>query len=127
MININEVASNSFAYIGDAYYSLKVREYLVLSGYQKAAMLQKMSINFVSAQSQFEIFNYLMYELNFFNEQEIDIYKRGRNNIGHIPKNGSLKTYSVASGFEAVIGYLYLSNSERLEEMMEIIFKWRKL
>lgn len=126
MISLKEVASNSYAYIGDAYYSLKVREFLVLSGYQKAAMLQKLSINYVSAQSQFEIFHYLQDELQFFTSEELEIYKRGRNTIGHIPKNGNLKTYTVASGFEAIIGYLYLHNKDRLEKMMQCIFAWRK-
>lgn len=127
MISFKELTANSYAYLGDAYYSLKVREYLIFKGYQKAKMLQSLSIKFVSALSQFEIFNYLRYEVNFFKDEELEVYKKGRNNIGHIPRNGDLKTYSVASGFEAVIGYLYLTDIQRLELLMEQVFKWRKI
>ena len=58
-----------------------------------------------------------------FTEEEIIVYKRGRNGITHIPKNGSLYTYTTASGLEALVGYLYLTNQERLELFFEKMFE----
>ncbi len=126
-MKLNQYSSNSLAYIGDAYYSLKVREHLVTSCFQKPGKLLELSNKFVSAKSQYEIFYYLKDELNFFNEIELEIFKRGRNSISHIPKSSDLKTYQVSSGFEAVLGYLYLSDLGRANEMLRLIFEWRKL
>ena len=60
---------------------------------------------------------------NFFNEEELEVFKRGRNAIGHIPKNGDLKTYTIASGIEAITGYLYLEDSKRLDEFFDKVFE----
>ncbi|MBR2808714.1 MAG: Mini-ribonuclease 3 [Erysipelotrichaceae bacterium] len=125
-MNLNEISANSFSYIGDAYYSLKVREYLIKSGHQRSIDLQKLANHYVSAKAQFEIFTHLE-TIGFFTEEELGVYKRGRNHIGHIPKNGDLKTYQVASGLEAIVGYLYLIKSERLEELFKAIFDWRQI
>ena len=69
-----------------------------------------------------KVFNRLN-DSNFFTEAELEAYKRGRNHISHIPKNGDLKTYECASGLEAVCGYLYLTDKERLEEFFIEVFK----
>ena len=59
----------------------------------------------------------------FFNEDELDAYKRGRNHISHIPKNGDLLTYECASGLEAICGYLYLTDRDRLEVFFDKVFE----
>lgn len=127
MITTKELACNSYSFIGDAVMSLYVREFLVMNGYQRPKDLQALTLRFVSAQSQYEIYAYLNDEANIFNEVEKEWFKKGRNHIGHIPKNGNLKTYQVASGLEAIIGYLYFNDQERLKEIMTMIFEWRKL
>ena len=53
----------------------------------------------------------------------MDAYRRGRNHINHIPKNGDLQTYECASGLEAVCGYLYLTDPERLNVFFEEVFR----
>ena len=58
-----------------------------------------------------------------FNEEELDIYRRGRNHITHIPKNGDRLTYQCATGLEAICGYLYLTDKNRLEEFFDEVFK----
>jgi ribonuclease-3 family protein len=62
-------------------------------------------------------------EEGFFKEEELEAYKRGRNHISHIPKNGDLSTYECASGLEAICGYLYLTDKERLKLFFEKVFE----
>jgi ribonuclease-3 family protein len=60
-------------------------------------------------------------------ENEIQVYKRGRNShINSVRKNIDIETYLSATGFEALIGYLYLSNKERLDEIINLILKWKE-
>ncbi len=121
-MDIKQVSSNSLSFIGDAYYTLKVREYFITNKYQSSKNLQKLCNSYNCAKGQMKVFEYLN-SINFFNEDELDAYKRGRNHITHIPKNGDLKSYQCASGLEAIVGYLYLTNKDRLDKMFEEIFK----
>lgn len=121
-MDIKEVSSNSLSFIGDAYYTLKVREHFITNKFQSSKNLQKLCNSYNCAKGQMRAFEYLN-SINFFNEDELDAYKRGRNHITHIPKNGDLKSYQCASGLEAIVGYLYLTNRERLDLMFEEIFK----
>ena len=121
-MDIKEVSGNSLSFIGDAVFTLRVREYFIEHHYQSAKSLQALCNGYNSASGQMKVFNRLMND-NFFNEKELEIFKRGRNHIRHIPKNGDLKTYECASGLEAVCGYLYLTDKERLEEFFIEVFK----
>ena len=121
-MNIKEVSSNSLSFIGDAVFTLRVREYFVSKNYQASKTLQRKCNLYNSAKGQTKIFKRLE-SLNFFKEDEMDAYKRGRNNIRHIPKNGDLLTYEIASGFEAILGYLYLTDKDRLEDVLLEVFK----
>ena len=107
----------TLAYIGDAVYELKIRDYLLTQKYVKVNDLHKHAINYTSATNQAKAVDYLMPSLS---EEEIEYYKRGRNSGGtHKPKNSSLNEYRKATGFEAVLGFLYLSEqTERLEEII---------
>lgn len=108
----------TLAYIGDAIYELKIRKYLLTQNYTKVNDLHKHAIKYTSAISQAQIIDYLMPNLT---EEEIEYYKRGRNTGGtHKPKNASLNDYRKATGFEALIGYLYLiKNLDRMEELID--------
>ncbi len=108
----------TLAYIGDAIYELKIREYLLTQNYTKVNDLHKHAIRYTSAISQAQIIDYLMQSLT---EEEIEYYKRGRNTGGtHKPKNASLNDYRKATGFEALIGYLYLiKNLDRMDELID--------
>ena len=108
----------TLAYLGDAIYELRIREYLIKSGIKKVDNLHKTAIKYTSAEAQSKIIDSLLDKLN---EDEIEYYKRGRNSGGtHKPKNSSLKTYRNATGLESLIGALYLENNiKRLDEIIE--------
>jgi len=113
VIQLNGLA---LAYLGDAYYELEVRKHLLASGITKVDDLHKEAIRFTSARGQ----SLAMDNLEGLSDEEVVIYKRGRNaESTRKPKNTDLATYHNATGFEALIGYLYLSGSqERLDEIV---------
>jgi len=113
----------TLAYIGDAYYELKVREHLLNSKITKVNDLHQGAIKFTSAINQAKAVASLID--NFYNEEEVSVFKRGRNqNATHKPKNAGIQTYNRATGFEAVIGYLYLKgNIERVNELIKYAIK----
>ena len=122
-MDVDEISIITLAYLGDAVYEVYVRNYLIKKGIAKVLDLQKEAINYVSAKSQCKILNYLMLN-NLLKEEEMDIVKRGRNYKREVhPKNTDIITYKMATGFEALVGYLYLDNKlNRLEEIMSFIF-----
>lgn len=120
-MDIKKYSSNSLSFIGDAVYTLHVREHFIESKYQQSNKLQYLCNKMNSARGQMEAFDYLK-GIGFFSEEELGVFKRGRNNIRHIPKNGDKHSYEVASGLEAVVGYLYMTNKKRLEELFSEIF-----
>jgi len=117
-----EVNSLALAYIGDAVYELCIREYLLSKKICKVNDLQKESVKFVSAKSQYQILIKMIDE-HFLSDDELNIVFRARNHkVDHRPKNCDIATYKYATGFEAIIGYLYLNkNFERLNEIMDYI------
>lgn len=112
----------NLAYIGDAYYELVIRKYLIDKGITKNKELKKYSLKFVSASSHEKIYNLIKDE---FTEEELQIFLRGRNNApsGH-RKNVDKGAYVISTGLEAIIGYLYLTNQqERLDYIMNLIIQ----
>ena len=121
-MNLKQLSGNSLSFLGDGIFTLKVREYYLNQGYQSPKRLQVMCNKYNSARGQLKVFNRLN-DNHFFKEDELEIFKRGRNDIHHIPKNGDLISYEVASGLEAIAGYLYLTNKDRLDEFFIEVFK----
>ncbi len=119
---INLMSPLTWAYIGDAVYELYIREYLVQTTHLKPNNLHKEAIKFVKAKSQAEILEKLN---DFLTDEEKEIVRRGRNTQNHhLPKNASLRDYTYATAFEALIGYLYLSKQEeRLQEILQKIIE----
>lgn len=121
-MDVNLINVITLAYIGDAVYEVYVRDYLIKKGIAKVEDLQKEAVKYVSAKSQCKILSHLI-DNNLLTENEIDIVKRGRNykRTSH-PKNTDIITYKMSSGFEAMLGYLYLNNDkDRLDEIMNYI------
>lgn len=116
--------ATTLAYIGDAVFSLQIREYLVTLGYQKPKDLQSLSVHFVSAKAQAKIIHYFI-EKELLNETEILYMKRGRNaKTNSIAKNADVITYRNATGFESLWGYLYLTKqNERLQELLDHVIR----
>lgn len=121
-MDIKQISANSLSFIGDAVFTLRVREHFILNKYQSSKSLQRLCNAYNSASGQTKVFNRLN-DNNFFNDVEMDIYRRGRNHITHIPKNGNLLTYQCATGIEAICGYLYLTDKNRLDEFFNEVFK----
>ena len=123
-MGINEINVLSLAYLGDAVYELKVREYLISLGINKANKLQNEAMKYVPAKRQCVFINYLL-DNNILTDEEIDYAKRGRNasTYSH-PKNTDIVTYKWATGFECLFGFLYMSNNkDRIEELFKMILE----
>ena len=116
-INVIELA-----YLGDAYYELLVRNFLLKSGIRKVDNLQKESVKYVSAKAQAMILTSIIEKLS---DDEIDVVHRARNYKRNThPKNTDILTYKHSTAFEALIGYLYLNNKiDRINELLIDI--WR--
>ena len=112
----------TLAYLGDAIYEVYIREKMIKEAPLKVEQLQKKAINYVSAKAQAKILSNLI-DTNALTDEELDIVKRGRNykRSSH-PKNTDIITYKLSTGFETLIGYLYLSGkTTRLREILELI------
>lgn len=121
-MDINTINIVTLAYLGDAIYEIYIREKLIELGIAKVEELQKVATKYVSAKGQASILTNLL-ENNILTEEEIDVVKRGRNykRSSH-PKHTDIITYKLSTGFEALIGYLYLSKkTDRLEEILKHI------
>lgn len=111
----------TLAYVGDAVYELYIRKYAISLGYSRVNDLHKKVIHFTSGNAQAALMHYLL-EINFLTEEEIGVFKRGRNSHVHTQrKNMNIQDYLDATGFEALIGYLYLlQNETRIDEIVKI-------
>ena len=121
-MNIDTINIINIAYLGDAIYEVYIREKLLTKSTMKVEELQKHAINYVSAKNQAKILQHLI-DKNILTEEEINIVKRGRNyKRNSHPKHTDIITYKLSTGFEALIGYLYLTNQkERLKNILEEI------
>lgn len=108
----------TLAFVGDAVYTLYVRRRLVGEGDFKPSDLQKMSASVVSAHGQSEL---LASVESLFDPEEAAIYRRGRNaKKATKSKNASVAEYNRSTGFEAVLGYLYLTGKYgRIDELLK--------
>lgn len=118
-ININEYSPLVLAYIGDAVFEVYVRTLLVHKGNLPVHLLHRSSIQYVKAKAQSDVIHDLMDKLT---PEEQDVVRRGRNaKSGTIPKNADVTEYKYATGFEALIGYLYLNREQaRLLEILQM-------
>lgn len=115
----NQYAPLVLAYIGDGVYELYVRSRVIEEHPNLPAhKLHKKTVQYVKAHAQS---NSIESMLEMLTEEETAIYKRGRNaKSATVPKNANMTEYRRATGFEALIGYVYLSgNTERLNQLME--------
>lgn len=110
----------TLAYIGDCIYDLVIRTVVVLQKNGQVNDLHKKTVRFVKAETQAVMMQGLL-EQEFLTEEETAVYKRGRNTKSHtVAKNASVAAYRKATGFEALLGYLYLTgNMERILEVVK--------
>ena len=120
-MNTKTINVQILALLGDAIFSLYIREELLKLGINNTKLFQQKSVEYVSAKGQVKILNKLI-ENNLLGEEELDIVKRGRNNKKEShPKNTEIITYKLSTGFEALIGELYLNDKNRLKEILNQI------
>ena len=119
-INPNELSPLTLAFIGDTVFDLLVREDIICDANRPANDLHNLAVKKVKASAQAEFSEKLMPVIT---EKEMSVFKRGRNaKSGHLPKNASQSDYHMATGFEALFGYLYLTGEiERIKELYTLL------
>ena len=113
----SQYSALTLAYVGDCVYELFVRTYLLKDLNLPVQRLHKAAIKLVNAKAQSDLYQKVKDKLS---DEEVAVYKRGRNTNSHPPKNADLIDYKSATGMEALIGYLYLKgDSERILEILK--------
>lgn len=109
----------TLAYIGDAVYEIVIRTIIVSGGNMQVNKLHKKSSKLVNAGTQSQLLRIIESELT---DTEISVYKRGRNAKSFTKaKNATVIDYRMATGFEALMGYLYLNDeSSRMLDLIKI-------
>lgn len=117
-INPKEYNPLALAYIGDTVYDLFIRTKVLAKGNRHVTVMHRESVQFVKAHSQAVSAYALEAELT---EEELRVLKWGRNAKSNTtPKNADVTEYRMATGFETLVGYLYLSGeNERLTYLLE--------
>ncbi|MCI8662296.1 MAG: ribonuclease III [Hungatella sp.] len=110
------------AYLGDAVYELMIRSKVVRKGNTQVNKMHKKSASLVKAQTQASMIRLLEPDLT---KEELAIFKRGRNAKSvTMAKHATMAEYRMATGMEALVGYLYLSEQfERLSELISLGLK----
>ncbi len=118
--DVKQLNALALAYMGDAVYEQTVREHLLRSGRVRPNVLHREATRYVSAKAQAAILHIMLQE-DFLTEEEQAVMRRGRNaKSGSVPKNTDVQTYRNSSGFEAVLGYLYLiKEDERVDSFIK--------
>lgn len=108
------------AHIGDGVYELLVRTWLCANGKTTSKGLHKETVSYVRAPAQARAVERIMDKLS---DSEQAVYKRGRNaKVNSVPKNANISEYHSATGFETLIGYLYLKGErDRINELFGLI------
>lgn len=117
-MEVNKINTTALAYIGDAVYEVYVRKYVLQKDSVNVNKQNKLAVKFVRAEGQALAIKKMMGSLT---ESEQTLVKRARNKkITSKPQNADPVTYKLATAFEALVGFLYLSgNIERQEEIID--------
>ena len=120
MVDIREQSPLAMAFVGDAVYSLLIREHLVTDKRHPINKLNKMSVNHVSAKGQFMALELITPLLT---EEEANMVRRGKNTSkASVAKHASVEEYRASTGFECLLGYLKLTGREdRISQLVDYI------
>ena len=111
------ISSLGLAFVGDGVYDLIVREELVCYANRPVGELNKLKVESVRCSAQAELAGRIE---PFLTEEEADVMRRGRNaHVSKAPKSATIAEYHKATGFEALLGYLYLS--DRTDRILELL------
>ena len=119
-LDVNLINGIALAFEGDAVYSLYIRRHLIFQGQTKPNQLHRLATRLMFQLRPRLSLIEKMLEQELLTEKELDIYKRGRNANSHTKaKNTDVITYKMSTGFEAVMGYLHMTEDiARLEELI---------
>ena len=116
-VEAREYSPLALAYLGDAVYELAIRTFVMNHGNTQVNKMHKKTAGLVKAEAQANFYKVLEEELT---EEEKAVYRRGRNAKSvSMAKHATMKDYRMATGFEALMGYLYLT--EQMERMAELL------
>jgi ribonuclease III family protein len=120
--DIREIPVSVLAYVGDAVYELAVRVHFAAQGGAKSGILHRRAVQLVRSSAQAEAARHLQ---DCLTEDEAAVFRRGRNSQPPSrPRNADPAQYLAATGFEAVIGYLYLKGeNSRLNQLLAMILE----
>lgn len=124
-MNPDLLNGNVLTYIGDSYYEHEIRSYLVSEGLTKLNDLHQEAIKYTSGKNQAKIIKYLLDE-RLLTDQEIKIYKRGRNIKVENKKHLTIHEVNDSNGFEALIGYLSFKNKKRANTLISYAIEYIK-
>ncbi len=121
MENVKLLSPSVLAFVGDGVYGLKVRTALSAVN-RPSGELHKLSVEYVKAAAQAKAFEIIEPLLT---EEEMSVFKRGRNfHTSGTPKSATNREYHIATGLEALFGYLYLIKKQpRIDELFNIIWE----
>ena len=116
--DVNAMPALTLAYIGDCIYELVIRTVLVERGLTHVSELNKNAVTYVKASAQKDMYHAVESKLS---EEEAAVFRRGRNvRSSSCPKNASVTDYHAATGYEALMGYLFLKGrTDRIAELVK--------
>lgn len=119
-VDVDSLSPLTLAFIGDSVFDVLVREKLICNANRPANDLHNLAVRSVKASAQADFAKTV---IPYLTPEETEVYRRGRNaKAGHLPKNASVADYHSATGFEALVGYLYLSGCiDRIRELFSLL------
>ena len=108
--------------VGDAVHALPIRSMLCCQGHSAVGDLHRSTVRLVRAEAQAQAMALL---LDMLDEEELAVYKRGRNTrVNSVPKHPNKNQYNAATGLEALFGWLYLQGKlERINELFRVVME----
>ena len=119
---LRAISAIGLAHMGDAVYETLVRTWLCVHGKATGKELHRATIALVCAQKQAELAQRVLPQLT---EEELAVYKRGRNpNVHAMPRSATPAQYHAATGLECLMGWLYLrGDKERAEQLFHAMME----
>lgn len=119
--DVNTTSLLAMAYLGDCVYDLFARDFVLAHAPGNVNRMNRLKTQLVCAHAQSEIMGWLIGEAAL-TEEELGVYRRGRNQKSEThSKNSSIQEYRRATGFEALLGYLYMKGDmNRMGELISL-------
>lgn len=124
MMQLKQMNALALAYMGDVVYEMAVRRRLLEKGLTRPNDLHRAAVRYVNARAQASVVTFWL-ETDALTEEEQAVVRRGKNaKSGSVPKRVDVHTYRYSTAFEALIGYIYLTERrDRLEELIKQAFE----